>query len=110
MPQVVKQNAAGLTNVAFCGRQIPENIWLKLFCMEEFGGVGDGAEVAPPPGKLGIAPRFFADPDAGFPLRRVAVVVILVHRHHRARSIDPRLPSTHPSPPPPLHPTATNDQ
>jgi hypothetical protein len=46
--------------------------------MEEFSGVGDGAEVAPPPGKLGIAPGFFAGPDAGLSLRMVAVVMILV--------------------------------
>src|SRR5713101_1778159 len=78
--------------------------------MEEFGGVGDGAEVAPPPGKPGIAPRLFAGPDAGLSLRMVAVVMILVDCHHRARSIDHRLPRIQCLPHQPVVPEDAQDE
>src|SRR5258708_13436634 len=64
VPDVVKQKADGLANIAFHGRKVPEYIWFKLLRREGFGGVADGAGGAPPPGKLGIPPRFLAAPAA----------------------------------------------
>src|SRR2546425_11316013 len=87
-----------------------QRVALQFFWREKFGGIGDGAEVAPSPRKLGIEPRFFAAPDAGLPLWVVAVVMILVNGHHGARSIDHRLPGIQRLPHQPVVPEDAQDK
>src|SRR5260221_12307584 len=88
LPHVIIKKSSDSLAAALCFGPVARNIWAHPPRPQGLGGMGDGAEVGPPPRQLGVAGGFRAEIHTLLTLGVVAVIVVLVDGEHRGRHVD----------------------